>query len=375
MEKSISRIHTIENIKEGDLFKGKYHPKNEQKYALLNKFKIDSRPAINTAVLLMWSSYFIGMVMPGRQALYSQFELTINKSLEAWLDQIEYNVTIEKRDGRFNLLEMAYELSDHIKIAEGKLSAFVRPIINQVIIKQNNIPEEYKGALAGKTALITGASRGLGAVLAQLLSAMSCQVIINFQQSLDEAVKVGEKIKEFGGAFELWQGDIADIDWLSLKKDEMLSKGRKLDILICNACQAPKEINFEQNTAARIDEYILKNLEMTTIPLSLFAPMLNAACGYGIIISSTAVAEPLAAWPHYISLKSAIEGLIASISIKYKKTNWFVVRPPRLLTDMSNSPMGNYASADPYIIAAKICDYIFIQNKKNKRVDIFTPQL
>jgi NAD(P)-dependent dehydrogenase (short-subunit alcohol dehydrogenase family) len=270
---------------------------------------------------------------------------------------------------------MTFDCYNNTKIAEGKISAFVRPIIKRDILNHDVASNRYKGILEGKTALITGASRGLGAIFAQVLSAMSCHVIINFQHSLDEATELQEKIKKLGGTVELWQGNIADVDWISSKKAEMLSNNKKLDILICNACQPPKEINFELTTINRVNEYVSENFEMTSIPLSLFSPMIDNVNGYGIIISSISVKEPLVIWPQYISLKSAIEGLVSSISKKYRKTNWFVIRPPRLLTDMTNSPMGNYTSADPYTIARKICDYIFINNTKIEGVDIFTPEI
>ncbi|MDR0348100.1 MAG: SDR family oxidoreductase, partial [Tannerella sp.] len=374
MEDNGCKINAIESIKKGEIINGKYHTKYEQQVMLLNKFGLLTQPLINSAFLLMWSSYFVGMIMPGQQALYSQFELNINDMTPS-VNQMEYNVKLEKIDTTFNLLQMTFNCHNSTRIAEGKISAFIRPIIKHDILNQSIISNQYKGILRGKTALITGASRGLGARLAQVLSSMSCHVIINFQYSLEEAVKLQETIRNLGGTVELWQGNIADIDWISLKKAELLRNNKKLDILICNACQPPKEINFELNTINRVNEYISKNFEMTSIPLSLFSPMIDNVNGYGIIISSISVKEPLVIWPQYISLKSAIEGLVSSISIKYRKTNWFVIRPPRLLTDMTNSPIGNYTSADPYTIARKICDYIFINNTKIKGVNIFTPKI
>lgn len=76
-----------------------------------------------------------------------------------------------------------------------------------------------------KTALITGASRGIGAACARALAARDCRVIINFRQSADAA---GALAEELGGAAV--RADVSD----SGAVDAMMAEHRP-DILICNA--------------------------------------------------------------------------------------------------------------------------------------------
>jgi short-subunit dehydrogenase len=374
VESVSSLINSIENIKEGESFTGKYQIKRDRVFLLLDKYGLQTQQIINVVVLLMWSSYFIGMIMPGQQALYSQFELSINKNLTTQIDQIEYNVNVEKVDTRFNLIQMTFELLNNIKIADGEFSAFVRPILNQNIFTRNVIFNQYKKILSGKTALITGASRGLGAILVNVLAGMSCRVIVNYQYSQAEAVHLQEEINKRGnGEIELWQGDISNPSLVKTKYEEIMKQNRNIDILVCNAFQSPHILPFELTTISRMSKYIINNIEMTSVPLAIFTPMLNNVNGHIIIISSEYVVSPVKEFPQYISAKSAIEGLVFSIAMGYRKINWFIVRPPKMLTDMSNSPVGNCGLADPALVAKDICEQIFITKKTTDGINIIKP--
>jgi NAD(P)-dependent dehydrogenase (short-subunit alcohol dehydrogenase family) len=366
----------VENIREGQLFEGEYFIEQDAVLLLLKRFNLSDSSLKMITGILLWSSYFVGMVMPGQQALYSGLNFELDQYFMELATSIKYSVENKKMDKRFNLLNMEfncfYPTGD--KMVHGNLSAFVRPKINHNNSAITLVPVQDREKLRGKTALITGASRGLGSALAQVLAAMSCHVIVNFQYSFDDAVSLQKQIS-IDGTIELWQGDISDMNWLNSKKRELIERKQTIDILICNACQAPKEMIFAQNTVSRINVYIQKNLEITSVPLSLFTPMLNDNNGYGIIISSEYITKPVSLWPHYISLKAAIEGLISSISIQYNKMQWLIVRPPKLLTDMSNSPISNRDAKNPFLIAKSICEYIFSRKKpvNSESVEIFTP--
>ncbi|GHV93174.1 hypothetical protein AGMMS50268_36770 [Spirochaetia bacterium] len=216
----------------------------------------------------------------------------------------------------------------------------------------------------------------MGAVLAKLLAAMSCKVIINFQYSLEDASHLKNEIISEGGSVELWQGDIFDLNWLNTKKEELIAKGQSLDILILNACQPPHALLFNASTISRINTYISRNFELTSVPLALFSPMINEYRGYEVIISSEYVIHPKREFTQYVILKTAIESLVSSMAYKYDHIKWRVVRPPKMLTDMSNSPMGNHDASDPVLIAKNICEHIFINNiDRNSNFEIFSPQL
>ncbi|MDZ4813441.1 MAG: glucose 1-dehydrogenase [Pseudomonadota bacterium] len=92
--------------------------------------------------------------------------------------------------------------------------------------------------LTGKTALITGASRGIGEAAAHLFAACGAHVIVS-SRKLDICTKVVESIREQGGvasAIDAHIGDIASIDRLFQKVKD---RGFGLDILVNNAAANP----------------------------------------------------------------------------------------------------------------------------------------
>ncbi len=89
--------------------------------------------------------------------------------------------------------------------------------------------------LEGQTALVTGASRGIGKAIAIDLAKEGAEVIINYSSSLENANKVVSEINSFGGrAFPL-QADISNENSVNELIKTVLDKNNKIDVLVNNA--------------------------------------------------------------------------------------------------------------------------------------------
>ena len=86
-----------------------------------------------------------------------------------------------------------------------------------------------------KTALITGASRGIGAATARELARQGCAVAIHYHQSEERAQALAEELTEGGAQVMLVNADVADRTQVRRMVDNVLDKFCQLDILICNA--------------------------------------------------------------------------------------------------------------------------------------------
>ena len=113
--------------------------------------------------------------------------------------------------------------------------------------------------LAGKTALVTGASRGIGAAIAIRLARDGADVAITYARGADAAARVVEAIKSAGGRAIAIQADAADAKAVQAAVEKTVASFGQLDILVNNAGTAiPKA--FEDSTLEEMDRVIDINL-------------------------------------------------------------------------------------------------------------------
>ena len=89
--------------------------------------------------------------------------------------------------------------------------------------------------LAGKVALVTGASRNIGRAIALSLAAGGAAVAVNARTSRDEAETVAQEIRGAGGQAEVFMADIADAGAVKAMAEGILRRFGRIDILVLNA--------------------------------------------------------------------------------------------------------------------------------------------
>lgn len=87
----------------------------------------------------------------------------------------------------------------------------------------------------GKTALVTGASRGIGSAIAKRLAAEGARVIVNYNGSREKAQAVQREIENSGGQADIYQCDVSDFSACETMIKEIIKKYGTLDILVNNA--------------------------------------------------------------------------------------------------------------------------------------------
>ena len=107
--------------------------------------------------------------------------------------------------------------------------------------------------LSGKTALVTGASRGIGRATAIALGRGGAQVLVHYGRGATEAGRVVDEIRALGGRAEKVVADLAQADGAhTLAKQVRAIIGGRLDILVANAGIA-KNATIEETTVAEFD--------------------------------------------------------------------------------------------------------------------------
>ena len=89
--------------------------------------------------------------------------------------------------------------------------------------------------LEGQTAIVTGASRGIGKAIAIYLAKEGAEVIINYSSSFENANKVVSEINSFGGKAYPLQADISDENSVNELIKTVLDKNNQIDVLVNNA--------------------------------------------------------------------------------------------------------------------------------------------
>lgn len=97
------------------------------------------------------------------------------------------------------------------------------------------IPEGPLLDFAGKAALVTGSSRGIGRMSALYLARAGCDVVINYTEDRDSGERTCEAVRDHGRKAHLVQCDVSDPESLEAMVRESIATFGKIDILVNNA--------------------------------------------------------------------------------------------------------------------------------------------
>src|SRR5205807_2900433 len=118
----------------------------------------------------------------------------------------------------------------------------------------------HSKSLVGKTAFVTGASRGLGACLVRALALHGCTVVMNFLSSQGHAEQVRDSLAQTPGKVLLERGDIADLGWCVELQAKLATTLTRVDFLICNASPPLLPLWLEPAAANRVNEFLTRSL-------------------------------------------------------------------------------------------------------------------
>jgi NAD(P)-dependent dehydrogenase (short-subunit alcohol dehydrogenase family) len=167
-----------------------------------------------------------------------------------------------------------------------------------------------EGALEGRVALVTGASRGIGAATAKALAAAGAHVVITARKARDlEAVE--EEIHAAGGSATIAPMDLTEGDSIGRLAAAIHERWDRLDILVINAAVLPALMPVTQIEAKGFNQALTLNVLATQALLAAFDPLLKRSeRGRVIGMTSSVGAEPRAYWGAYGASKAAFDVLL-----------------------------------------------------------------
>jgi NAD(P)-dependent dehydrogenase (short-subunit alcohol dehydrogenase family) len=191
--------------------------------------------------------------------------------------------------------------------------------------------------LSGKSALVTGASRGIGRASALALAQAGAQVLIHYGSGEKEADAVVAEIRSTGGRAEKVAADLRQADGPQRLASQVRAVfGDRLDILVANA-GISKAASIEDTTVADFDNLFAVNVRAPFFLVQQLLPILGN--GSSVIFTSSLVArQSLGTLAAYAATKGAIDTLVkhfaAALGARGIRVN--AVAPGVVETDMSN---------------------------------------
>lgn len=224
-------------------------------------------------------------------------------------------------------------------------------------------------SLEGKTALVTGSSRGIGAAIAVGLAEAGADVIVHCSTNRPAADAVAERIRAFGRRCHVIQADLA----ADGAPQRIVAPARQafsaIDILVLNASVQFRRAWNEPNPA-EFDNQVAINLRSTVELIQLLTPsMIERGWGRVLTIGSVQQYRPHSQMMIYASLKSAVENITRNLArqlshtgvtfnnispgiIETDRNTEALSDPQRRQAALAAVPMGRFGQAEDCVGAA-----------------------
>ena len=198
----------------------------------------------------------------------------------------------------------------------------------------------------GRTALVTGGSRGIGKATVLRLASEGADVAINYASSVDAAQAVCDEVRAMGRKSEIYQADVADANACETVVTAALSNFGAIDILVNNAGIGSAAINRPAIADATDEQWQLllgANLYGPVNMCRLLVPHMRAAERSDVIVISSIAAQALnPGFGVYSVSKAAVEAMAHTLAREEKQHGMRVniIAPGLVDTDMGRRIVG-----------------------------------
>jgi NAD(P)-dependent dehydrogenase (short-subunit alcohol dehydrogenase family) len=174
--------------------------------------------------------------------------------------------------------------------------------------------------LSGRLALVTGASRGIGAATAEALGKAGAHVIL-VARTAEALEAVEDRIHEAGGSATIAPLDLTESDSIAKLGAAVAERWEKLDILVLNAGMLGSLTPVEHIDPKEYARVLTLNVAANQALIAALDPLLRNAERADVVgITSTVGHEPRAFWGAYGSSKAALENLLGAYADETEHT-------------------------------------------------------
>jgi len=204
--------------------------------------------------------------------------------------------------------------------------------------------ENHLAVLQGQVAVVTGASRGIGAAIAQRLASMGAHTVL-CGRSRKDLDAMASQISKTGGSAEVGEVDVTDLKSVEQLAGRIDNGHKRLDILVNNAGVGAFSAPLHQMTPDAWENVINTNLRGVYYCIRAFAPhMIRARSGHIVNISSLAGKNALPNGAAYAASKWGLNGLTYSVA---EELRGYGIRVAVVCPGSVNTELSPHAGKDP----------------------------
>jgi 3-oxoacyl-[acyl-carrier protein] reductase len=175
--------------------------------------------------------------------------------------------------------------------------------------------------LEGKTALITGASKGIGRAIAQKFAEMGAQVAFTYLSSVEKGQALEQELSQNGTKVKGYRSDASDYAQAEKLIDDVVAEFGRLDILVNNAGITKDGLLMRMNEE-QWDAVINTNLKSVfNLTKAATKPMMRAKAGSIINMTSVVGIKGNAGQANYAASKAGIIGFTKSVALELGSRN------------------------------------------------------
>ncbi len=172
--------------------------------------------------------------------------------------------------------------------------------------------------LAGRLALVTGASRGIGAETALALGQAGAHVILVARTAAD-LEEVEARIHDAGGSATIAPLDLIDGESIGRLATAIAGRWKALDILVLNAAQLGSLASVPAIDTKEFAKVMTLNISANQALIAAFDPLLRQSADARVLaVTSSAARNPRPYWGAYAATKAALEALVLAYGEEVK---------------------------------------------------------
>ncbi|MFT4174135.1 MAG: SDR family oxidoreductase [Rhodocyclaceae bacterium] len=279
-------------------------------------------------------STLVGMRLPGRFATFLECAIDFEADLAG---AVTLSGTVGKASpsGRLTL-DLQWRQADAV-IGKGTAAVLLAETVDDTVSCAHISDTLARATLTGRIALVTGASRGIGAATAKLLAMQGARVVVHYFQGRADAEAVVDDIRASDGVALALGADLRHEGAVHALFARIAREWGTVDILVNNAVGDFSPIPVEQLSARDLrDELDLTLVGAHTCCQCALPGMKSQRRGKIVNMGSIATATPVASQARYAAAKSALVGYTRSLALELSPHNIQVnlVVPAMTLTSL-----------------------------------------